>query len=511
MLQGLVDGSTYAGKPASSPSAAVSITSRSNGVAVITISNPPVNSLHPRVQEGLGKCYQEACADSSIKAVVITGTGANFMAGADIEYVAGMQNKPGGSNKKDIIDYIENGMKIFNAFESGPKPTVAAVNGIALGGGCELSMACNARLAVPTAVFGQPELNLGIIPGLGGTQRYVRLIGLEKAIQTTLGAKNLKAAEAQKLGLVDAVVPAKDLLAAASKLALEIAEGKKPRRKALYLEDKVKDKLSNEKVLAGAREMVAKKFKNVEHGNVYLQCVETGLKQGGEAGLKAEVEGIAGLMLSPASKGLIHFFFASRASSKVKGLPAKATGPKIQRVAVLGGGTMGAGICIAYLVNGYDVILKEINEKALLAGVERIMNDLTRVIKARKLPMMAIEMMMRKLIPQITYDGFDKVDLVVEAAVENIQLKQQIFVELEKVVPKHCILSTNTSTIDIELIGSKTQSQDRICGLHFFSPAHVNIIHVFCNMLLKVNLSKFHFLVVSLLIFNVFLLFSLFR
>jgi len=168
----------------------------------------------------------------------------------------------------------------------------------------------------------------------------------------------------------------------------------------------------------------------------------------------------------------VHYFLASKATDKIPGVPAKSN-IKINTIAVMCGGTMGAGICIVFLVKGYRVILKEINEKALLAGVERILQNLYRVLKARKLPPIAAEQIMRNLATTTTYEGFETADLVIEAALENIQLKQQIFAELEKVCKPSCILASNTSTIDLEVIGKNTKAQDRVIGLHYFSPAHI--------------------------------------
>jgi len=458
---------------AAAPAAPVSIVAKQNGVAVIQINNPPVNSLHPRVQEGIDKCYREACADPEVKAVVITGNKAFFMAGADIEYVHSMQNKK-DANLNDIHDFVKKGNEIFNNLESGPKPIVAAVNGTALGGGCELAMACAARVCLPHSVFGQPELKLGIIPGLGGTQRFPRLIGLQKGVQYTMSGKQIKANEALKLGLVDVLVKKpEELLLTAGKLALDIASGKVPRRKALYENSKIGSYAIGKAVIETARAQALTKTPSIPHPFAYLDAVEEGLKNGPDAGLKKEMQLMAELVMSPSAKALMHFFFASRATSKVKGVPEKPKGKPIQNVCVIGGGTMGAGICIVYLLKGYNVILKEINDKAAEAGVARIIDQLTRVMKARRLPLYGIETVMRNLTVQTSYDNFDKLDLVIEAVLENLKLKQDIFAELEKRCPKHCILATNTSTIDIEQIGSKTNCQDRICGLHYFSPAHI--------------------------------------
>ena len=264
-----------------------------------------------------------------------------------------------------------------------------------------------------------------------------------------------------------------ELIAAARQLAADIADGKKARVKALYRSDRIGSYEDSRGVLEMARTQARKRNRNIPQPFAYLDAVEVGVKNGGEAGLQAEIEAFSQLVGQPVSRALIHFFFASRATSKVAGVPAKSALPAVKRVAVLGGGTMGAGICIAFLSKGYSVVLKEINDKALEAGVGRIVDQMVRVINSRKMPMYALEVMMRGLKAQTTYDGFDKLDLVIEAAVESIKLKQAIFAELEGVVNDSCILASNTSTIDLEVVGQRTHSQQRIIGLHFFSPAHI--------------------------------------
>ena len=438
---------------------------------MVVVNNPPVNSLHPNVQKGLDACYRELCSDRSVKAVVITGAGRMFMAGADIASLARQQKSR--ASVAEMKEWIDAGDAIFNHLESGPLPTVAAVNGDALGGGCELALACNARVAAQSAAFGLPELSLGIIPGLGGTQRLPRVIGLEKAVQLTLTGKKLKAKEALAAGLADAVVKDEQLLEAAKQMALDIAEGRRKRLMALHRSDRVGSYEDGKGVLEMARVQARKKNRLLPQPFAYLDAVEEGVRNGGEAGLRAEAAAFAQLVGQPTARALVHFFFASRATTKVEGLPAKAQGKPIKSVAVIGGGTMGAGICIAFLSKGFPVILKEINQKALEAGVGRIVEQMLRVIKSRKLPMGALELMMRGLKAQTTYDGFQQVDLVIEAAVESVPLKQKIFQEVEALISPTCVLSSNTSTIDLEVVGANTHSQHRIIGLHFFSPAHI--------------------------------------
>ena len=508
-----------AAHPASAASTAplVSITSRDGGVAIITVNNPPVNSLHPSVQSGLDSCYRECCEQAAsasasgsgsggLRGVVITGAGSTFMAGADIAHLAKQQKSR--AKPQDIAAWIsvrpqagrlprrflsaplsaqrlcplpllclcsvsQAGDAIFNNLESGALPTVAAVNGDALGGGCELALACNARVCSDSAAFGLPELSLGIIPGLGGTQRLPRVIGLEAAVALTLTGKKLKAKEALAAGLVDAVVKRAELLDAARRLVLSIADGKRQREKALYRSDRIGQYDEGRGVLEMQRSAALKKNRQLPQPFAYLDAVEAGLRDGAEAGLRVEAARFSQLVGQPVSRALIHFFFASRATSRVAGLPSQPSGPDIKTVAVIGGGTMGAGICIAFLSAGYSVILKEISAAALEAGVGRIVEQTARVIKSRKMPLAALEVSMRRLNAQTSFDGFQAVDLVIEAALEDVRLKQELFAQLEQAVGPHCLLASNTSTIDLQLVGAQTRAQSRLVGLHFFSPAHV--------------------------------------
>lgn len=444
---------------------------KKDGVGYLILNNPPVNSFSTKVRDALKTAYSDVDSDSSIKAIVITGGKTPFfMAGADIPELQKML----GTSSDVVASFSKVGNDLYNMIESGSKPTVAAINGVALGGGLELAMACNARVGVPTSVYGLPELSLGLLPGLGGTQRLPRLIGVKAAVDATLKDKKIKAKDALKMGLIDEMVAKPDqLIAAASKLALEIAAGKIPRRKSLLLTDKIGD-LSDETIeIEKARVGIAKKHKNVDHPFFFLEAVLHGLQHGGEKGLLKEGEVFAKCITSLSASALIHMFFSSKAVFKIPGISEKDGKKRVSKVAVLGGGTMGAGIALVYLMKGCEVILKEVNEKYLNSAVERIADTVNRVLKMQRMPPIAIEQMMRGLRPQITYDGFDKCDMVIEAVLEDLKLKQDIFKTLEKVCNPTCILATNTSSINIEDIGKVTNCQDRILGLHFFSPAHL--------------------------------------
>lgn len=453
-----------------------------HGVQVIVINNPPVNSWNIHTYQQLRQAYDQAMDNPAVKAIVITGKGGFFMAGADITYMQASQNQSENTAqlaevKKNLKEFLTEGIAFCDRMESGKKPVVAACNGPALGGGLELAMSCHARLSVPKAQFGLPELTLGLIPGMGGTQRLPRLIGLPTAVDITLRSSPINAKKAHELGLVDEIVSdPKQLLAAASKYALELASGARPVVRALLKNDKIGTVEAGLPVIQAARNKIAKdhKLKVLPQNVALLDAIEEGLRHGGVRGEQKEIEIMSELVLSPTAKGLIHTFLAQRATSKLPGVDAdKAPAGKIRTVAVLGGGTMGSGIAALYVLRGYNVILKEVNQKFLDAGLKRVADVVLRDAQRRKLSADAVKELQSRMKGQLDYTDFDKVDLVIEAVIEDIALKQKIFVDLEKVCRPDCILSTNTSTIDIDLIAKLTRAQPRVLGLHFFSPAHV--------------------------------------
>jgi len=433
------------------------------GIALITINNPPVNALAPKVLTSIFEALRKAHADASVKAVVITGSAKAFSAGFDINEFAS------GNALDDRVNDA-----FCELVESGPKPAVAAVSGVALGGGCELAMACSARVATPTAKLGLPELQLGIIPGFGGTQRLPRLVGVQQAVQMTLTSKPIGAAQALKLGLVDAIAEPTQLLEKAKELALDMAAKRRPRLSSLHRTDKLEDFGAAMQIIEFARAQAAKQAKGLQHPQLYLDAVEAGLRRGGPVGLDAEAEAFAKAASLPAHKGLVYTFLARTSTQKVKGITdGQLKARPMNTVAVLGGGLMGSGIATACLTVGIKVILKEVNDKFLQAGIQRIEGNLKAAVRKKLLTEAKAADARGRLTGTLTYNGFDSVDLVIEAAIENVKIKQQIFADLEKACRKDAILATNTSTIDIELVAAKTDAQDRMIGAHFFSPAHI--------------------------------------
>ncbi|XWS53595.1 hypothetical protein CRYUN_Cryun10bG0014800 [Craigia yunnanensis] len=441
-----------------------------DGVAVITIINPPVNSLSLDVLQSLKESYDEALQRDDVKAIVVTGAKGKFSGGFDITGFAGIR---GGNVEQPKPGYISIEV-LSDTLEAARKPSVAAIDGLALGGGLEVAMACHARISTPTAQLGLPELQLGLIPGFGGTQRLPRLVGLTKSLEMMLTSKPVKGEEALGLGLVDAVVSSHELVNTARRWALDVLARRKPWVASLYKTDKIESLGEAREILNFARAQARKRAPNLKHPLVCIDVIEEGIVAGPKAGLWKEAEAFQGVLKSDTCKSLIHIFFAQRGTSKVPGITDRGLVPRqAKKVAILGGGLMGSGIATALILSNYTVILKEVNEKFLEAGIGRVKANLQSRVKKGKMTQEKFEKTISLLSGVLDYESFRDVDMVIEAVIENVSLKQQIFADLEKYCPPHCILASNTSTIDLNLIGERTKSQDQIVGAHFFSPAHV--------------------------------------
>ncbi|CAN4091669.1 unnamed protein product [Withania somnifera] len=355
------------------------------------------------------------------------------------------------------------------------KPLAAAIDGHALGGGLEIAMCCHARISTPNAKLGLPELHLGIIPGFGGTQRLPRLVGLAKSLEMMLTATPVKGEEALDLGLVDAIVSPHQLLDTARKWVLDIWEHKRPRIIAsLHRTDKMESLSEAREILKFARAQALRIAPNLYHPLAYVDVVEEGIVSGPRAGLIKEYETFEVLIRSATCKALVHIFFAQRGTMKVPGVTDLGLFPRhIKKVAILGGGLMGSGIATALLLSNYLVILKEVNHKVLEAGIERIKANLQSRVNKGKLSQKKFTKSLSLLKGTLDYESFRDIDMVIEAVTEDLSLKQQIFRDLEKYCSSQCILASNTSTVDLNLIGEKIKSLDCIIGAHFFSPAHV--------------------------------------
>ena len=439
-----------------------------DGIAVVTMVNPPVNALAIPVLQGLEKNLREAQGSSKVRGIVICGDNHKFSGGFDITH---LRKSTQGQPSNDVSD--------FNAIlcqfvEGGSKPTVAAIETLALGGGLEVALACNARVCTHKAQLALPELRLGVIPGFGGTQRLPRVVGLEKGLSMMLKSETVKAEDGLQLGLVDKIVDPSRLLDEACALAKALADGSAKRNLSLYR----KDKLPNEQVTQAILKEAGKQAKRVQsvmpHVALCVDAVAVGLSQGPEAGLTREAENFKKAVSSPAAKGLVHFFFAQRATNVVPGVTDIGLKPRpTKSVGVVGGGLMGSGIATACLLAGIKVVLKEIKQDFLDAGVGRIQSNLTSMVRKKRMTEDKARQLMSLVKPTLSDADFSQCDMIIEAVIENLDLKQKIFATLEQVCRPDCILSTNTSTIDITKIAAKMKNHERIVGAHFFSPAHV--------------------------------------
>ncbi|KAI5069874.1 hypothetical protein GOP47_0016175 [Adiantum capillus-veneris] len=439
-------------------------------VAIMTINNPPVNSLSNAVHNGLYKCFKEAQERNDIKAIVITGADGKFCGGADIRNFQKKQNAEDESEKSIIAP-----RNLFNnVIEACEKPVVAAIEGFALGGGLELAMVCHARVASEGTELGLPELQLGIIPGLGGTQRLPRLIGLDKALDMLLTSRSISAETGREYGLVDVVTHSSDVLETSRRQALAMVHPRKSWLIALHRMDKVGNSDNFLKTLTNARAKAKRKFRNVRYPFVCLDVVEEGLCKGGEIGTELETKACRALVNTFEARALMHIFFSQRSTSKVfyastPGLKARA----VKNVAVVGCGLMGSGIAATLVAHNIPVLVKDISSTVLENGLKMIKENLEGLVKKGKMTELQARDALALVKTTESYKGFESLDLVVESVHEDLPLKQRIFHELESVCSINCILASNTSALKIAAIGAKLSFQDRMAGTHFFSPPHV--------------------------------------
>jgi 3-hydroxyacyl-CoA dehydrogenase len=422
-----------------------------DGILVVTIDNPPVNATSTHVRIGLMAALDRAETDAGTSGVVLTGAGRTFVGGADIKEFGQSPLEP---LLPDIIDRIEN-------FE---KPVVAAINGAALGGGCEIILACHGRVAGVSASLGLPEVKLGIVPGAGGTQRLPRLIGTIAAIDLIGTGRIVKAEEAVALGLVDST--AVDPLAAAITMARDLA-GKPLRRTgqlAFRAEDAVAIDAAAQKVLGKSRGQTAPG----EAVRLIISASNTSLADG----LADERATFLRLRDSEQSAALRHVFFAERSAGKVDGLE-KVTPRKIETVGIVGTGLMGSGIAVATLNVGYRVIGMEQTEEAAQKGRERIAGILEKAVQIGRLDAAGLADRLQRLTVTTDIQALAAADLVIEAVFDDMAVKTELFQRLDAVVHDDAILATNTSYLDPDAIAAATRHPERIVGLHFFSPANI--------------------------------------
>jgi len=432
---------------------------RQDDVAVVTIDNPPVNALSPGVPEGLKASIQAAAEEPQVRAVVIIGAGQTFIAGADIREFGKIVS--GEKPRLSLLPYL-------NSIEDSPKPVVVAIHGTAFGGGLETAMAGHYRVMAPSAQAGQPEVKLGLIPGAGGTQRLPRLAGVSKAAEMCAFGEPIKAQEALALGLVDRIIEG-DLLEGAIAFAREVAD--RPIPKTRDRNDKLRD--ANPATLAQAREQARKLKRGQRAPLAAIDAIEAATKLSFEEGCKREAEFFNECLFSTESKALIYAFFGERTVSKIPDIPKETKTYDIRRAAVIGAGTMGGGITMNFANAGIPVMVKETAQDALDRGMSNIRSNYARTVEKGRLSQAGMDQRLALITPQLSYNGFDEADIVIEAVFENMAVKKQVFSEIGQIAKRGCILASNTSSLDIDEIASVTRRPEMVVGTHFFSPANV--------------------------------------
>ncbi|MFC4294681.1 3-hydroxyacyl-CoA dehydrogenase NAD-binding domain-containing protein [Novosphingobium tardum] len=427
-------------------------------VAVLAVDYPPVNALSAAVRTGLGEALERARSDSAVRAVVILGAGKTFIAGADITEF--------GTEKSQVKPSLQD---IQGELEGFPKLTVAAIHGTALGGGLELALTCHARVAVPTAKVGLPEVNLGLLPGAGGTQRLPRLTGVEVGIDLITSGKHIAAQQALALGVIDAIVD--DLRSGAVAFAREALADGRGFVPVIERDDKVTD--IDAAVFATARKKVGAKARGKIAPMTIIDCIEAACTRSAAEGLAYEKERFQELFASDQRAALMHYFFAERQARKIPGIPADVKPRSIQSCAIIGAGTMGGGIAMTFANAGIPVTLLDLDQAALDRGLDVVRKNYGISVSRGSISQERMDRALALITPTLAYDDLAPCDIVIEAALERMDVKKEIFSRLDGLMKPGAVLASNTSYLSIDEIASATSRPGDVVGCHFFSPANV--------------------------------------
>lgn len=431
---------------------------RKGDVGVITVDHPPVNALSQAVRQGLLDALRQGNADDQAKALVLLGAGRTFIAGADIREFGKPLQEP------DLNSVIA-------TYESSAKPVVAAIHGTALGGGLEVALGCHYRVAVPGAKIGLPEVKLGILPGAGGTQRLTRVVGVEAAIDMITTGKFVPVEKAHPMGLIDALVD--DLAEGAITFARSMADKGGPHPKVRDRDDKIANFADRPEFFDQARREVAKRARGQMSPVVCVDAIEAAATLPFEQGLKRERELFLKLVASDQSKALRHVFFAEREVQKIPDVAPDTKPRPIERAGVIGAGTMGSGIAMAFADAGLPVTVVESEQAALDRGMKGIEAVYGAQVTKGRLSQDEAKRKRDLISPSLSMDALADADIVVEAVFEEMEVKREVFAKLDGICKPGAILATNTSTLDIDQIAAATKRPQDVVGTHFFSPAHV--------------------------------------
>ena len=429
-------------------------------IAVLEVDNPPVNPLSSGVRVGLCDQFDKANSDENVRGIVLKGAGNAFIAGADISEFGQKMEGPDLHTALKNIEYSE-------------KPVVAAINGPALGGGLETALCCNYRIATEKSIVGLPEVNLGLLPGAGGTQRLPRIVGPSQALKIMLSGVPVPAKKALDQGILDGISTG-DLVDDAIIFLHKKLDETTEHPKVRDLNEKLVEARGNENVMAEAKALASKSRKGQFAPGQIIKCVEAAIEEDDfDAGMKKESDLFLECLLHPQREAMIHIFFGERTAGKILDVPKDTETQKIGSAGVVGSGTMGGGIAMNFANAGIPVIVLDQDEKNLERGIGVIEKNYQMMVDRGRLSQEMKDGVMSLITPSLNYEDLGDCDIVVEAVYENLELKQEIFKKLDDVVKGDAILASNTSGLDIDAISSVTERPDKVVGTHFFSPANI--------------------------------------
>jgi len=426
-------------------------------IALVIISNPPVNAINQKVRLGLMTAFQTVDQDNNIRAVVLKCAGRTFMAGADIKEFDEPIADPG---------YHE----VFRVIENCSKPVIAAMHGTALGAGLEAALACHYRCAVKNARMGLPEVSLGIIPGAGGSQRLPRLIGAKAALEFILGVVPVSATEAYKIGILDRVIEEDLMEGTLEYVGSLLADGVGPRKVSEMYVDKSG---YGEEFLVDARKLSARRLRGQNAPNLVIEAINNAVNLPFEEGIRKEKIIGDKALVSKEAKALRDIFFSEREIGKIPGISSDTKRMQINNVAILGSGTMGGGIAMNFANAGIPAIILDVSDAVLQRGITVVRENYENTVKRGRLSKSDMVDRMALISGTTDYNAIAESDLVIEAVFEDIDLKKKVFKKIDGICKPEAIIATNTSTLNIDQIAAVTKRPEKIIGLHFFSPANV--------------------------------------
>ena len=429
-------------------------------VAILEVDNPPVNPLSSGVRVGLKECFEKANSDDSITGIILKGAGNAFIAGADISEFG---QKVEGPDLHTTLAGIE----------LSEKPVVAAINGPALGGGLETALCCNYRIATQNSFVGLPEVNLGLLPGAGGTQRLPRIIGPDKALTIMLTAEGVQAQKALEMGILDEISN-NDLIEDAINFLEKKIKQNSSHPKIRDANEMLVEARGNSEIIDKAKSYVAKARRGQFAPGQIIKCVESAINLDDfDEGMKKESEYFLECLMHPQREAMINVFFGQRTAAKIKDVPRETPTSEIKAVGIVGAGTMGGGIAMNFANAGIPVTILDQDQENIDRGMNVINKNYQFMVERGRMKEEVKNKTVALITPSLDYDSLKDCDIVIEAVYENLELKHKIFMELDKHVKPEAILATNTSGLDIDSISSVTNRPEKIVGTHFFSPANI--------------------------------------